>query len=107
MGRTIDADVLMAAFELDGYKSPYVARMINSCPTVEAQAEWISAKEHPPTKNGKYLATDGIEVDTGWYIVDHEMFYDGDGVTVFAPMKRVTHWMELPKAKMEGENGRT
>lgn len=99
--RTIDADVLKAAFEFDDCKSPYIARMIDACPTVNAQAEWISVKEHPPTENGRYLVTDGIETDIAWYIVDHEMFYDGDGVTVFAPMIRVTHWMELPKAKKE------
>lgn len=34
MGRTIDADVLKAAFETDGYLSPYMQRMIDACPTV-------------------------------------------------------------------------
>lgn len=33
--RTIDADALKEAFEMDGYKSPYVARLIDACPTVE------------------------------------------------------------------------
>lgn len=103
MGRAIDADVLKAAFEMDGYKSPYVARMIAACPT--AQAEWISLKDHPPTENGRYLVTDGMEVDFGWYIVDHAMFYDGDGVMVFAPMKRVTHWMEAPKPQRRDTHG--
>lgn len=98
MGRTIDADVLQAAFEMDGYKSPYVAKMISSCPTVNALGEWISLKEHPPAENGRYLCSDGIDVDIGWYSVRHGCFFDGDGVVVFAPI-RVTHWMELPKAK--------
>ena len=34
--RTIDADALKEAFEMDGYLSPYTKRMIDACPTVEA-----------------------------------------------------------------------
>lgn len=40
--RTIDADALKAAFEMDGYLSPYMERMIDACPTVDAvkHGEW-------------------------------------------------------------------
>lgn len=34
--RLIDADTLKGAFEMDGYKSPYVERLIDACPTVDA-----------------------------------------------------------------------
>ena len=42
--RTIDADVLKAAFETDGYLSPYMQRMIDACPTVEVlkHGEWLT-----------------------------------------------------------------
>lgn len=49
MGRAIDADVLKAAFELDGYKSPYVTRLIDACPTVAIDYDfgrcWIATNE--------------------------------------------------------------
>lgn len=34
--RLINADTLKGAFEMDGYKSPYVERLIDACPTVDA-----------------------------------------------------------------------
>lgn len=34
--RLINADTLKGAFEMDGYKSPYVERFIDACPTVDA-----------------------------------------------------------------------
>lgn len=68
---------------------------------MKEQDEWNSVKECPPTGNGRYLVTDGIDVAIGWYSVRHERFFDGDGVVVFAPI-RVTHWMELPKPKKGG-----
>lgn len=41
--RTIDADALKAAFEMDGYLSPYMERMIDACHTVDTakHGEWI------------------------------------------------------------------
>lgn len=35
MPRTIDADVLKAGFEEDGYLTLYIESMIDACPTVE------------------------------------------------------------------------
>lgn len=40
--RLINADALKEAFEMDGYKSPYVERLIDACPTVD------------PLKHGKW-----------------------------------------------------
>lgn len=34
--KLINADILKGAFEMDGYKSPYVERLIDACPTVDA-----------------------------------------------------------------------
>lgn len=62
---------------------------------------WENIKEHPPPETKRYLVTDGVEVDIAWWFADHEMFYDGDGVVVFAPMRRVVGWAELPDPKME------
>ena len=59
--------------------------------------EWISTKDNPPKETKKYIVTNGIEVEILWYFLDHEMFYDGDGVVVFVPRRDITHWMELPK----------
>lgn len=43
--RLIDAGTLKAGFEMDGYKSPYVERLIDACPTVDAvpvvHAQWM------------------------------------------------------------------
>lgn len=43
--KLINADILKGAFEMDGYKSPYVERLIDACPTVDAvpllHARWI------------------------------------------------------------------
>jgi len=43
MARHIDADALKDALEMDGFKSPYVARMIDACPTVgdAKHGDWI------------------------------------------------------------------
>ena len=62
--------------------------------------EWISLHDHPPAENGRYLVTNGVEVDIGWYSTRHGMFFEGDGVVVFAPMIHITHWMELPDARI-------
>lgn len=47
--RLINADPLKGAFEMDGYKSPYVERLIDACPTVDAvmvvHGEWVWADD--------------------------------------------------------------
>lgn len=56
--RLIDADMLKGAFEMDGYKSPYVERLIDACPTVDAvpvvHGEWVNEiNPHAVTASGK------------------------------------------------------
>lgn len=63
--------------------------------------DWISLRDDPPKENGRYLCTNGYEVDIGWYSVKHKQFIDSDGWRYFAKMVGVTHWMPLPKPKKE------
>lgn len=63
--------------------------------------EWICLKKRAPEQDGRYLCYDGYEVVIAWYSVKHGMFFDGDGVVVFAPLRRVVDWMELPYPPME------
>lgn len=96
--RTIDADVLQAAFEMDGYKSPYVARMINSCPTVKAQAEWISVKDRLPEEEKEVLCYLGNSLAKSTVVAFRrrgEWYFDG----WICPT--VTHWRPLPEAPKE------
>lgn len=63
--------------------------------------EWIHLKERAPEKDGRYLCYDGYEVMIAWYSVNHGLFFDGDSVVVFAPLRRVVDWMELPDPPVE------
>jgi hypothetical protein len=94
MGKTIDADVLKAAFEMDGYKSPYIERMIDSCPTV---GEWISVEDRLPEEGQSVL----IHYVDGWTPVGHLLngrWYQSGGETSWLS---VTHWMLLPEPPKE------
>ena len=73
--RLINTDTLKGAFEMDGYKSPYVERFIDACPTVDAvpvvrcrdcmywqqgenhkQYYWPCLYLHKPTKPNDYCS---------------------------------------------------
>lgn len=92
--RTIDADVLKEAFEVDGYLSPYTKRMIDSCPTVNG---WISVEDSLP-EEGKSVLVHYVD---GWMPVAHLLngkWYQSGGETSWLS---VTHWMPLPEAPKE------
>ena len=106
MGRTIDADLLKAAFEMDGYKSPYIERMIDSCPTV---GEWISVKDRLPEEDGRYITyragiNYGITCETlfcvqptNYRIPTKNYFYFRNSMGYQCVCTDVTHWMPLPE----------
>lgn len=99
--RTIDADVLKEAFEVDGYKSPYIARMIDACPTV---GEWISVNDRLPEKlnenNQVYLTEKVIGYDGESAYIGQFKVYNYDGFCTFFDGNcfrgNITHWMPLP-----------
>lgn len=95
MSRFIDADVLKAAFETDGYLSPYMQRMIDACPTVGG---WISVEDRLPEEGQSVL----VHYVDGWMPVAHLLngkWYQSGGETSWLS---VTHWMPLPEPPKEG-----
>ena len=93
--RTIDADALKRAFEMDGYLSPYMRKMIDACPTV---GEWISVEDGLPEELGEVLVVLYGRVCIAWYH-GREQFETGSGMICYA--EEVTHWMPLPEAPKE------
>lgn len=77
--RLIDADTLKGALEMDGYKSPYVASLIDACPTVDAvpvvRGKWLEGwcsfptcsvcKEMIATSASSYCPNCGAKMDGG------------------------------------------
>jgi len=57
--------------------------------------EWIELKKEGPVNGGKYLVTDGKEIQ----IMDYFGKYKGsdDWSSIICSTLNVTHWMELPK----------
>lgn len=99
MSRMIDADVLKAAFETDGYLSPYMQRMIDACPTV---GEWISAKDRLPDFDGAVLAcTRYGEIRVFLSDEDGDWFDERGSFYSRNTSGEVTHWMPLPKPPKE------
>lgn len=98
--RTIDADVLKAAFETDGYLSPYMQRMIDACPTV---GEWISVNERLPEDCKKILVINGhgyIGISALWR-KDGSRWTWIDSAGHFNHVNDITHWMPLPEPPKE------
>lgn len=123
--RTIDADVLKDAFEMDGYLSPYMRKMIDACPTLEVvpmnyheqcmqlsvnrriQAEkavpkWISVKDRLPEPDTKVLVYGrneyGVYCITCHYSAHRKWLYHN---RTTAEGKTITHWMPLPEPPKE------
>ncbi|MDD6143330.1 MAG: DUF551 domain-containing protein [bacterium] len=64
---------------------------------MDLNLSWTCLKDRAPDHDGRYLCYDGYEVNIAWYSMKHAMFFDGDGVVVFAPLRHIIDWMELPK----------
>lgn len=105
--RTIDADVLKAAFETDGYLSPYMQRMIDACPTV---GEWISVEDGLPEDNVEVLVyaignnADSVIAMTSYTHNMHGYHIEGWRTPwqYFFYEHKITHWMLPPEPPKEG-----
>lgn len=103
--RLIDADVLKNALEMDGYKSPYVARMIDACPV---EGEWLNPDIELPASADKLVLVivNGQHQNIGFRnAIELATYSDAEGwILEHYPeweSPNVSYWMPLPELPKE------
>lgn len=57
--------------------------------------DWISCDNYMPNESGKFLVTDGKDVEVMYYFGDYKGLHDWS--SYYGNTINVSHWQELPE----------